>query len=86
MAPITQAMCLLLPDRDLHHLLWYLYDGTNEVSAADEATRLALLATPSHLAWSGCLAQFLQLIHLDGVAVVLWCCASAVLEMLDTLW
>ena len=49
-------MWLLLPDWDLHCLLWYLYDGMNEVSATDEVARLVLLATPSQPAGLGHLA------------------------------
>ena len=46
-------MWLSLSDRDLHRLVSYLYEGIGNVSPADEATRLALLASPTHPAWSG---------------------------------
>ena len=51
--PCTQATWLSLSDRDLYRLVSYLYEGVGDVSPADEAARLALLASPTHPAWSG---------------------------------
>ena len=62
-----------------------MYERVGDVPADVEAERLAALGEPER--WALPKHQLLaELIRLNGVGKVLWCCAPLVLEMMHALW
>ena len=62
-----------------------LYDEVDNISQQVEAERLATLADSA--AWAQPQHRLLaDLIRLNGVGAMLWCCAPLTLEMLHALW
>ncbi len=79
------ATWLQLPYSELTWLIDVLYERVGDVDVDEEARRLDTLSVPA--AWKQPKYQLLaELIRLNGVGKVLWCCASLVLEMMHALW
>ena len=81
----ASATWLQLPYQDLQWLVDVLYEHVTHVAPDEEARRLDLLSSKE--AWSHPSHRLIaDLVKLNGLGKVLWCCAPLVIDMMHVLW